>query len=355
MSSSTNGKAVPGSSQSDLAAAGPALMDSVPTEPEPVDPALIERAAQRLRAGALVAFPTETVYGLGADAGSEAAVAAIYSAKGRPRDHPLIVHVSGWMAAQYWIASDRDAYDRASRLARAFWPGPLSMVVPRRADAPAWACGGQSSVGLRCPSHPVAQALLRRFEALGGKGVAAPSANRFGRISPTRAEHVRDELAAADLLVLDGGASQVGLESTIVDLTRATPVLLRPGAVSAQQIGAVLGQPVTESGNIANPDRVDEQAPRVSGSLASHYAPATALQLAPTNAFEQTLAAAQARGKCVATLRLDGEDAGRYAQMLYARLRALDAQRADLILVESPPEEPQWAAVRDRLLRARTR
>ncbi len=182
----------------------------------------IDRAARLLIEGELVAFATETVYGLGADAAQGEAVAKVYALKGRPPDHPLIVHVSDLEQARTWAQFD----ERALRLAGAFWPGPLTMILPRRADAPAWACGGQSSIGLRCPSHPVAQALLARFVALGGSGVAAPSANRFGKVSPTTAQHVLDDLGANAPLILDGGACEVGVESSIVDLARARSSLV---------------------------------------------------------------------------------------------------------------------------------
>ncbi|MFT3802692.1 MAG: L-threonylcarbamoyladenylate synthase [Burkholderiaceae bacterium] len=337
----------------------------------PID---IERAARRLADGGLVAFATETVYGLGADAAQRDAVAAIYATKGRPADHPLIVHVADVDAARWWA----DLPPRAETLARRFWPGPLTMIVPRREQAPAWACGGQPTVGLRCPSHPLARALLAAFARLGGHGVAAPSANRFGRISPTSARHVRDDLAdavAADrVLVLDGGEAEVGLESTIVDLSRARPVLLRPGAIGVQALADALGEPVEISANVVDPAKVDAAAPRASGTLAAHYAPRTPLSLAGRDELPGIVADARAGGRRLALLVAgDASDAGveplsaggpvagvesapidadAYGRRLYAALRRLDAVGAERIIVEAPPRSPAWQAVWDRLLRA---
>ncbi|HEX9452146.1 MAG TPA: L-threonylcarbamoyladenylate synthase, partial [Burkholderiales bacterium] len=217
----------------------------------------IEKAAAILRAGGLVAFPTETVYGLGADASNPTAVRKIFAAKGRPADHPVIVHVAGTSDLKHWAAEvPRSAW----LLAEKFWPGPLTMVLKRAAHVSDLITGGQDTVGLRVPSHPVAQQLLKAF----GGGIAAPSANRFGRLSPTTAQHVREELADAVNLVLDGGPSDVGIESTIVDLTRETPAVLRPGRISEQQIADAL---LVQLGGTA------AGRPRVSGSLESHYAP----------------------------------------------------------------------------------
>src|SRR5690606_4227680 len=237
----------------------------------------LDDAVRRLAEGGLVAFPTETVYGLGADAENPQAIARIYQAKGRPSNHPVIVHVAPDADLTYWARSVPAA---ARALVQAFWPGPLTLILPRAPGIPAAVSGGQDSIGLRCPSHPVAQELLRRFAALkGGQGgVAAPSANKFGQVSPTQAAHVRNEFPELDadaLLVLEGGPSQVGIESTIVDLSRLEegvgPVLLRPGHVTAQDLAAVLG---------VTPSSPDTGAPRVSGSLKAHYAPRTPLQLA---------------------------------------------------------------------------
>lgn len=312
----------------------------------------IDRAARQLRAGGLVALPTETVYGLGADASQREAVAAIYALKGRPADHPLIVHVVDAAQAQRWGVLDA----RAQRLMAAFWPGPLTLIVPRAAEAAPWACGGQDSIGLRCPSHPVAHAVLERFTQLGGSGVAAPSANRFGKVSPTTAQHVIDDLGDEAPLVLDGGPCEVGVESTIVDLTRPRAALLRPGRVRRDEIEAVLGQ------MLADPD---EHAPRASGTLAAHYSPRAAVELVDPSALLQRLSDCVRAGQTVgvwsphdpgassaviwveAPARPDDWEAA-----LYAGLRALDARGVARMLVAAPPDTPVWDAVRDRLARA---
>ncbi|HET6265156.1 MAG TPA: L-threonylcarbamoyladenylate synthase, partial [Usitatibacter sp.] len=226
----------------------------------------IVEAAARLLAGDLVAFPTETVYGLGADAANAAAVAKIFALKERPADHPLIVHFASPAALDVWAV---DVPQGARKLAARFWPGPLTMILGKAARLPSAVTGGQDSVGLRCPSHPMAQALLGEFARIGSGAVAAPSANKFGHVSPTTAEHVREEFGSG-LLVLDGGPCEVGLESTIVDLTRGVAVLLRPGGISRQAIAEALGEPLHDR---------DAAAPRASGMLAAHYAPRTALAL----------------------------------------------------------------------------
>ena len=223
----------------------------------------IAAAAQALQRGELLGLPTETVYGLAADAGNDAAVAKIFEAKGRPSNHPLIVHVASAQGVQRF-ASHVPVF--AHKLIEAFWPGPLTLILPRRPEVAAVAAGGQNSVGLRCPSHPVAQAVLQQAEVLGVFGVAAPSANLFGRVSPTTASHVAGEFGD-DLLIIDGGACEVGIESAIVDCTRAAPVLLRPGVLTPQQLSDVCGVAV------ATPITPDAEAPRASGTLASHYAP----------------------------------------------------------------------------------
>lgn len=316
----------------------------------------IEEAALRLARGELVAFPTETVYGLGADAASGPAVEAIYRVKGRPVDHPLIVHVADVEQARWW--SELGLY--ASALADAFWPGPLTLIVRRRAQAPAFACGGEPTIGLRCPAHPVAQALLRAFARLGGRGIAAPSANRFGKVSPTRAAHVAADLsghaAEALRLVLDGGPCDVGLESTIVDLSRDEPVLMRPGGVSAERIERVLGCGLRPR---------DAQSPRASGTLAAHYAPRTPVELVERGALAARIAELGMRGWRVAVWSPQRpanpgpahwerahEDPLLYARDLYDGLRRLDGREFDRILVERVPEGSEWDAVRDRLQRA---
>jgi len=322
---------------------------------EQLDQAAIDAAARALEAGQLVGFPTETVYGLGADAENPQAVAAIYAAKGRPQDHPVIVHLAPDAPLDYWAA---EIPQEAKALADAFWPGPLTMILKRAANIPDAVSGGQDTVGLRCPSHPVAIALLRAFK--GGKGgVAAPSANKFGAVSPTLAQHVRDEFGqdGSVAMVLDGGASQVGIESTIVDLSRLAthgPVLLRPGHISAEAIAAVIDQ---------LPSAPDAAAPRASGTLESHYAPHTPVAMQDSTQLRQTLAELAAKGRKVALIhytdlppthaaqRLPATPDG-FAHALYAALRAMDGQGADVILVEAPPQGGDWLGVNDRLRRA---
>jgi L-threonylcarbamoyladenylate synthase len=319
----------------------------------------ISEAARALKAGEVVAFPTETVYGLGADARNAEAVAAIYRIKGRPPNHPLIVHLAGRSKALEWAHWST----QAQRLADAFWPGPLTLILPRLADAPSYACGGQVSIGLRCPSHPIAQALLEAFEALGGNGVAAPSANRFGRVSPTSAEHVRADLGESVSWILDGGSAEIGIESTIVDLSRSRPALLRPGRIQPSAIEVVLGAP------LAAPD---ESAPRVSGSLPSHYAPDTPVELIAAESFLFRLGVIADTGEpfvvwarrerppaLAARLNLIWFRApdlpAEFEQTLYARLREFDQIGAERIVIERPPTEPEWFAVLDRLQRASAR
>ena len=315
-------------------------------------------AAALLEAGALVAFPTETVYGLGADAENPLAVARIYQAKGRPSDHPVIVHVAPGADLAHWCD---ELPPEATQLVAAFWPGPLTLIVKRAARIPDAVSGGQDTVGLRCPSHPVAIALLSAFKG-GQGGVAAPSANKFGNVSPTTAQHVRDEFEAeldSGLLgaVLDGGQSEVGIESTIVDLSRLAthgPVLLRPGHISGEQIAAVIGQ---------LPALPDAAAPRASGTLDSHYAPHTPVAMQHGDDLGATINRLLNDGRRVAlihysdlppasaSVRLDAEPAS-YAHALYASLRTMDQVGAELILVEAPPTGPAWLGVNDRLRRA---
>jgi L-threonylcarbamoyladenylate synthase len=329
------------------------------------DPAHIEAAAQRLAAGSLVGMPTETVYGLAADAGNASAVQRIYAAKGRPSDHPLIVHIApaesqtaaGWRAAVAPFASD--VPDFALALMQAFWPGPLTLILPRRPEVVAVAAGGQDSVGLRCPAHPAAQSLLAAARLHGVMGVAAPSANRFGRVSPTTAAHVAEEfetLAEDALLILDGGACPVGIESTIVDCSRGAPVLLRPGMLTPAQLQAVCGQPLRER---------DDQAPRASGTLVSHYAPRAVVRLMGADQLRAALDVLGKDAKNIAIYasqavkapkglprRTMPDSAAECAQELFAVLRELDATGVRLIWVETPPEGPAWDGVRDRLTRA---
>ena len=314
------------------------------------DRAAIVSAAQLLRDGKLVAFPTETVYGVGADARNASAVRRIFDAKGRPADHPVIVHVADFAMALRWSST---MPDDARALAAAFWPGPLTLIVPRAAHVSDVVTGGQPSVGLRAPSHPVARALLAEF----GDGIAAPSANRFGHVSPTTAAHVAADLGGAVDLILDGGACDVGIESTIVAFTGTAPMLLRPGGIGVDAIARVLGSP---------PLPRDAAAPRASGTLGAHYAPRTPAALVAPDALRAELAQLADRDERVAVLAwsleapeaFDGawirapREAGAYAHLLYANLRALDAADADAILIEQVPEGDAWAAIRDRLARA---
>jgi L-threonylcarbamoyladenylate synthase len=319
----------------------------------------IPTAARLLLAGELVAFPTETVYGLGADAANPAAVAKVFAAKGRPADHPLIVHLADACQLDAWA---RDIPQAARTLAARFWPGPLTLILKRQAHVPDAVTGCQDTVGLRVPNHPLALALLSAFTEAGGSGgVAAPSANRFGRISPTTAEHVRSELGGKVALVLDGGPCGVGIESTILDLSglpEMGPRLLRPGAISADTIAAVIGITPEAPGAPA--------APRASGTLAAHYAPSTDMKIVARERLLDVLNAYRHSGRRCAVLahsqppqagmphawRLLPMDPAGYARELYAALRELDEARLDLIAVEEIPNTPEWAAVADRLSRA---
>lgn len=318
------------------------------------DPQAILEAARRIQAGQLVGFPTETVYGLGADASSDEAVAGIFSAKGRPADHPLIVHLAdAGQVADY--ASSVPPF--AARLMQAFWPGPLTVILPRKDGVAAAAAGGQNSIGLRCPAHPVALAFLQACNT----GVAGPSANRFGRVSPTTAQHVQQEFGDA-LLVLDGGPCEVGIESSIVDCTRGRPVLLRPGVLTRAQLEAACGEPVL--------DKEDLQAagcvPRASGTLEAHYAPNAKVRLMDASALQTALDLLGADAAHIAVyarsvLRIKSakvlyrrmpDDAAATAQQLFAVLRDFDAQGVKLIWIETPPATSEWDGVRDRLGRA---
>lgn len=310
----------------------------------------IRRAAAVLKSGGLVAFPTETVYGLGADASNPDAVAKIYAAKGRPADHPLIVHLAAGVQLPLWA---REIPPAAHALGKAFWPGPLTLILKRAAAVLDAVTGGQDTVALRVPSHPAALSLLRAF----GGGVAAPSANRYGRVSATTAQHVRDEFGPAVACVLDGGACDLGIESSIVDLSRDAPALLRPGHITAAQIEAVLGRP------LAAPDA---QAPRAPGTLAKHYAPRTPVMLMEADLVIELAASLTRQGQRVAVLARSAlqpvvagvtwvaapADPVAYGHDLYANLRMLDDAGCDALLVEEPPPGSAWIAVRDRLARA---
>jgi len=350
------------------------------------DAVSIAHGAEVIRAGRLLGLPTETVYGLAADADNDAAVAQIFVAKGRPADHPLIVHVVSAEAANHYAAS---VPDFAQRLMASFWPGPLTLILPRRSGVATAAAGGNATIGLRCPAHPVAQALLKalnwgqssiNFQVNSEKskklesdpnlvwGLAAPSANLFGRVSPTTAQHVQDEFGD-DLLVLDGGPCSVGIESTIVDCTRGAPVVLRPGAITSAAIEATCGLKALskedQSGDLA-------QAPKASGTLESHYAPRARVRLMSTQELQTALKlmrtdthqtsavpriAIYARSVLAiktphVLYRRMPADAAATAQELFASFRAFDAQGIQLIWVEVLPEEPEWDGVRDRLQRA---
>jgi L-threonylcarbamoyladenylate synthase len=318
-------------------------------------PASVAEAARVLAAGELVAFPTETVYGLGADAGSDAAVAKIFAAKGRPSDHPLIVHVADAGDVAHFAATV-PAF--AQRLMDAFWPGPLTLILPRRPGVGAAAAGGQDSIGLRCPAHPVAHALLLacRQASPPVHGLAGPSANKFGRVSPTTAGHVHSEFGDT-LLVLDGGACGVGIESTIIDCTRGAPVLLRPGVLTRESIEQACGQPLAQPAG---------DAPRASGTLESHYAPRARVRLMDARSLQTALDLLGAEASQIATysraiLRSNSagllrrrmpDDAIETARQLFAVLRDFDDQGVRLIWVETPPPTPEWDGVRDRLQRA---
>ncbi|MBV2234023.1 MAG: threonylcarbamoyl-AMP synthase [Sterolibacterium sp.] len=336
----------------------------------------LEAAVAALQAGELVVFPTETVYGLGADARNPAAVAKIFAAKGRPADHPLIVHLPGVDAMIHWA---RDIPPAAWQLATAFWPGPLTLILKRQPHVADAVTGGQDTVGLRVPDHRLALALLRAFDdAQGnvGTGLAAPSANRFGRISPTTAAHVRAELGEQIKRILDGGPCPVGIESTIVDLSGTQPRILRPGAITRQALEQVLGQALTETATTS------ASTPRVSGSLAAHYAPRTPLRLVHSTELPAALAEATLAGQRCGVLARQTpapaplpdncrwlqmpEQSADYAQTLYATLRRCDEARTaddthgtqdttgllDLILVEALPDDESWQAINDRLQRA---
>jgi L-threonylcarbamoyladenylate synthase len=311
----------------------------------------IETAVQALRDGELVAFPTETVYGLGANAQNPAAVRKIFDVKGRPPNHPVIVHLDSPRYLHRWV---REVPDSATRLAEAFWPGPLTMVMPRAPNVHDVITGGQDTIAIRVPAHPMAQQLLTAF----GGGIAAPSANRYGRLSPTRAEHVREELGDTIRVVLDGGECQIGLESTIVSFEAAGTVrMLRPGSVTAAQMRGVVGELLVGA---------DSASPRVPGSVPTHYAPSTTLTIVPSGEIDAQADATSSGGRRVAVLAqrlplrshkyVTWINAGRrpesYGRDLYTNLRTLDKAGCQRILVQDVPEGERWEAIRDRLLRA---
>jgi L-threonylcarbamoyladenylate synthase len=317
------------------------------------DPAAIESAATRLAEGGLVAFATETVYGLGARADDDAAVAGIFAAKGRPSGHPLIVHVNDRVDGETFAAGIPPV---AARLMDEFWPGPLTVIVPRAVGVANAAAGGHPTIALRAPAQPVAHALLVAARRLGVAGIAAPSANRFGRVSPTSAEHVVDEFGD-DLLVLDGGVCRIGIESTIVDCSRPHPMLLRPGILTRARIEAAAGERLLD---------LDDSAPQAPGTLEAHYAPRAKVRLMATSmlhtalqmlgavpmklaVYSRSVPSGMAPGLCHRRMPARPEPA---AYELFSVLRELDAEGVQLIWVEDPPPGPEWDGVRDRLTRA---
>ena len=315
------------------------------------DSAAIRRAARILQAGGLVAFPTETVYGLGADASNARAVRRIFEAKHRPADHPVIVHLRDAGEVAQWA---REIPPAGELLMQRFWPGPLTLILKRTSRVLNEVTGGQDTVGLRVPSHPIAQQLLRAFAG----AIAAPSANRFGRISPTTAAHVKEELGDTIDMVLDGGACAIGIESTIIDLSAGTPRLLRPGGIARAELEALLHAAV---------DLVSDETPRASGTLAAHYAPTARMLLVEVDELDGAVRrhAAHHRlgvlarrpplsGTAIPLWRRAADDARSYAHDLYATLRELDGSGCTLLIVEAPPPGPEWDAVRDRLQRAAT-
>ena len=325
------------------------------------DDAAIDYAVDLLRRGRLVAFPTETVYGLGADASNPDAVRRIFLAKGRPADHPLIVHIADADSLNDWALTVPEA---ARQLAARFWPGPLALILNKKPEVPDVVTGGQNTVGLRMPDHPVALRLLQAF----GGGIAAPSANRFCRISPTQADHVQEELGDAVDLILDGGACQVGVESTIVDLSGNRPKLLRPGHITRLEIEAVLETELIVVTSQAGQSQPSET--RAPGMMAVHYAPLTVAVLCPAEHLPAIIQELNGRNKKIGLLVFGSdarigpiasklsriirmpERADDYAKAIYASLRALDSLQLDMILVEQPPQTEQWRAINDRLCKA---
>jgi len=320
--------------------------------------ASVQAAAQALQRGELLGLPTETVYGLAADSDNDAAVAQIFTAKGRPANHPLIVHVADASAITRYA---KEVPLFAQQLIDAFWPGPLTLILPRLPHAAQASTGGQDSVGLRCPSHPVAHAVLQACQRLTPPvwGVSAPSANKFGRVSPTTAQHVATEFGD-QLLVLDGGACEVGIESTIVDCTRGLPVLLRPGAITRDDIERACGlRPLSK-------EELPAHTPRASGTLLAHYAPNAKVRLMDARQLQSALDLLGADGKNIAiycrsplkcaspaiTLRAMPQQALATARELFGTLRDFDELGAQLIWIETPPDTPDWEGVRDRLQRA---
>lgn len=320
------------------------------------DNTAIKRAAKLLHQGHLVAFPTETVYGLGADASNSEAVARIFTAKGRPANHPLIVHIADRNGLSDWA---ENIPDTALKLAEQFWPGPLAIILNKKDHVPMAVTGGQNTVGLRVPNHPVALQLLREFDG----GIAAPSANKFCRISPTQAQHVAEELGDAVDFILDGGACEVGVESTIIDLSGKIPRLLRYGHITAEQIQAVLQTKLIIPSNAKQPQSDEIRAP---GMMTIHYAPLTTTLLCPTERLQSTINRLIAEHKSIGVMTYQSaitktnqinvlnmpKLAETYAQCVYASLRELDSRHLAVILVEQPPTTAEWSAINDRLGKA---
>ena len=322
-----------------------------------IDEKALEEACAVLQAGGLVAIPTETVYGLAADADNREAVLRTFAVKSRPTNHPLIVHVASAEALPFWASV---VPQQALDLAQAFWPGPLTMVLPKAGRCGSFVTGGQDSVAIRCPSHPWTHALLERFAGAGHKGLTAPSANTFGHISPTCAEHVREDLGVKPTgkldYILDGGTCEVGVESTIINLSGSRPEILRHGAITRAMLEEVLGCSVPDAGS---------DAPRASGRLKSHYAPNTKLEIIKRDLLEKRLEELASQPVAVMAsfdprkahpnvpffLSSPASPQG-YAHMLYEALHQLDKARCARILVEEPPQTADWAAVNDRLGRA---
>jgi L-threonylcarbamoyladenylate synthase len=322
------------------------------------NPLHVQQAVDALCAGELLGLPTETVYGLAADACNGNAVAKIFQAKGRPANHPLIVHVAHADSVKKFAS---DLPDFAQKLISQFWPGPLTLILPRQTEMAATAAGGQNSVGLRCPSHSVAHEVLKACAAKGVWGLAAPSANLFGRVSPTSAAHVQSEFGDS-LLILDGGECEVGIESSIVDCTRGVPVLLRPGQITRTQIEQACGL------KLVDPETLNSEAPRASGTLESHYAPTAKVRLMSTSDWQKALAALGPHTQNLAlwsvqkpsfepmgaglVWRAMPSNATQAAHDLFSVLRDFDSRGVRTIWIETPPPTPEWEGVRDRLNRA---
>jgi len=321
----------------------------------------VTRAVEILRKGGVVALPTETVYGLGADASNPEAVAKVFALKNRPADHPLIVHISGIDKLPQWAV---EVPASVQALVSRFWPGPLTMILKRAPAVLDAVTGGQDTIGLRVPNHPLTLQVLAEF----GGGVAAPSANRFGKVSPTRAEHVAEEFGDRIDYILDGGPCAVGLESTIVDLTVTRPRILRLGAVTAEDIDLALGHAGYTEGNRRLSQRREPAPPKTPGSLAAHYAPETPLCLVASGELVARVLELTSLGRSVGVIArksapsdevvaqcrwvMISPEPAEYGRLLYATMRELDHMRCDMILVEAPPALKDWEAVADRLTRA---